>query len=153
MNLFGSPGTPPPAKVAGPYAQSEINFIYQLLFCDDRRLFEPQPGMQPAPWHNILFAIQPDPAAVRSLAEDSDQESRVRILAYNWLRQNRHEVPKKELFGVVAEVPLEAGLDVLAAYADGRIRYINQTGRLAVFEAAPQTWRRKPASCSKPRGS
>jgi hypothetical protein len=46
-------------------------------------------------------------------------------------------VPKKELLGVIVEVPLEAGLDVLAAYADGSIRYINQTGKLAIFESAP----------------
>jgi hypothetical protein len=133
--------SPPPAKAAGPYAgpyaQSETNFIYQLLFCDDPELFRPRPGTQPAPWHRLLFDAQPDPAAVRALAEDQNQESRIRILACNWLLRNRQEVPKKELLGIVVEVPLDRGLDVLAAYADGRIRYINQTGRPVVFESAP----------------
>ena len=43
----------------------------------------------------------------------------------------------KILLGVIVEVPLRQGLDVLAAYADGRVRYINQTGRTAVFEGVP----------------
>lgn len=136
-SLSGSREPAPPAKVAGPYAQSETNFIYQLLFCDHPDLFRPRPGTPPAPWHSVLFNLQPDPAAVRALAEDQEQESRVRILAYNWLRGNRQEVPKKEFLGIVVEVPLDRGLDVLAVYGDGRIRYINQTGKLVVFESAP----------------
>jgi hypothetical protein len=123
--------------VAGPYAQSEINFIYQLLFCDDPELFRPRPGTEPVAWHDILFAAQPDIAAVRELAEDEKQESRCRALAYNWLRQNRQAVPSRILLGAIVEVPLAAGLDVLAAYTDGRIRYINGTGKLAIFESAP----------------
>jgi hypothetical protein len=108
-----------------------------LLFCDDPDLFRPPPGTPPAPWHVILFAAQPDIAAVREIAEDEKQESRCRALAYNWLRRNRQEVPSRILLGVIVEVPLPRGLDVLAAYTDGRIRYINQTGKLVVFESAP----------------
>ena len=93
--------------------------------------------MQAAPWQTVLFAADPDPVAVRRLAEDEAQESRVRILAYNRLKQMREEVPKKGLLGVIVEVPLQGGLDVLATYSDGRIRYINQTGKLAVFESTP----------------
>ena len=32
---------------------------------------------------------------------------------------------------------LAHGLDVIAAFKDGRVRYINHTGKLAVFEATP----------------
>lgn len=132
--LFGSK---PPAGVAGPYARSEINLIYQLLFCDNPALFQPQAGIELAPWQTVLFCDRPDAGAVRALAEDASQESRCRMLAYNWLRLNQHGVATKELLGVIIEVPLKGGLDVMAAYADGRVRYINQTGRLAVFEVAP----------------
>lgn len=59
------------------------------------------------------------------------------MLAYNWLRQNHQVVAQKELLGAIVEVPLDRGLDALAAYADGRVRYINQTGRPAIFEMAP----------------
>jgi hypothetical protein len=41
------------------------------------------------------------------------------------------------LLGVIVEVPLDGGLDVLAAYADGRVRYINQSGKIAIFEGGP----------------
>ena len=38
---------------------------------------------------------------------------------------------------VIVEVPLEGGLDVLAAFSDGGVRYMNQTGKLAIFEGVP----------------
>ena len=37
-----------------------------------------------------------------------------------------------------AEFPLRNGLDTLAAFADGRVRYINQTAKPGIFEAAPR---------------
>lgn len=33
------------------------------------------------------------------------------------------------------EVPLDNGLDVLAAFSDGGVRYLNQSGKIAVVEA------------------
>jgi hypothetical protein len=128
---------PPPANITGPYSNSHTNLIYQMLFCDNASLFRAQPGVQPPPWQDILLGSKPDPAAVRGIAEDQTTESRVRMLAFNWLRQNGQEVPKGELLGVIIEIGLERGLDVLAVYADLRVRYINQTGKLAIFEAAP----------------
>jgi hypothetical protein len=132
-----SPAPPTRPPVAGPYAQSETNFIYQLLFCDDPTLFRTQPEIAPASWQNILFGDPPDPAAVRGLAESATEPSRIKLLAYNWLRQNRQQPSRKELLGVVIEVPLKTGLDVIAAYADGSIRYINQSGRFTIFEGVP----------------
>lgn len=41
------------------------------------------------------------------------------------------EVP---VHGVVLDVPLEDGLDTLAAYADGTARYINHSGRTIIWE-------------------
>ncbi|HEY3739812.1 MAG TPA: hypothetical protein VGL53_08205 [Bryobacteraceae bacterium] len=126
------------APVAGPYADRSTNFLYQLLFCDDASLFNMPAGPSPqAPWQKILFDPQPDPDAIRGLAADAANESRVRVLAYNWLRQHGHAVPKGELLGAIIEIGLDRGLDVLAAYTDGRIRYLNQTGKPSIFEAAP----------------
>ena len=65
------------------------------------------------------------------------QESRVRMLAFNWLRLRQLAAPEKELLGVIVEIRLQEGLLVLAAYADGRIRYIGRTGKLVVFESTP----------------
>lgn len=137
-NFFGGKREEPASRT-GPYADQSTNFLYQLLFCDDASLFNVQPGTgaPQAPWQQILFDAHPDPAAVRGLADDTAGESRIRILAYNWLRQHGQAVPKGELLGAIAEVRFERGLDVLAVYADGRIRYINQTGRPTIFEGAP----------------
>lgn len=123
--------------VTQPYAANEINFIYNLLFCDDLSLFQPKQDSGLVDWQETLFSKNPDAAAIRKLADDTTQESRIRILAFNWLRQNGHDVQARQVLGVIIEVPLDGGLDTLAAYADGRVRYINQTGKLAVFEGGP----------------
>lgn len=133
LALFGkksSAAAAGPAALSAPYKQDELNLIYNLLFCDETSLYKPQ-GTETA-----LFGEQADASVVRTIAEDHDEESRVRILACNWLRENGHPVPAHELLGVIVEVPLEEGLDVLAAYADGTVRYINQTGKFAVFEGS-----------------
>src|SRR6202000_1333456 len=140
----GSAAAPPSYR---PYASDAPNAIYGLLFCDDLAAFAPKPGATPAPWQTALFAARPDTARIETLARDEHAESRVRALAYLWLRAPGQATPKGVLLGVVVEVPLDGGLDVLAAYADGSARYINHTGRIAVVEpgslaaAAPQVAR------------
>ena len=117
-----------------PYAQAESNQIYDLLFCDKPEGFRPPPGEQPVAWQAILFGEPPVADSILALAQDKTQESRIRALAFNWLRANGHRVPARQLFGVVMEMPLRGGLDTLAVYADGRIRYINHTGNITVIE-------------------
>lgn len=46
-------------------------------------------------------------------------------------------MPAKQLLGTIIEFPQRNGLDTLAAFVDGRVRYINQTGHPAIFEGAP----------------
>jgi hypothetical protein len=111
--------------------------MYQLLFCDRPEMFRPQPGTQMTPWQTALFAPSPDTVAVRAVAEDQSMASRYRVLAYNWLRRNGQTAPRRELFGVIVEVPLEGGQETLAAFPDGAVRYINKTGRFSIFEPAP----------------
>jgi len=46
-------------------------------------------------------------------------------------------VPPKILLGVILEMPQRGGLDTLAAYADGRVRYINHCSAASIFEGGP----------------
>jgi hypothetical protein len=110
-----------------PYQQEQLNTVYRMLFCDD-----PEQGGQ------AVFGAAPQAETVLAIAQDPNEESRLRLLAAHWLRANGQPAPSQEVLGVVVEVPLEEGLDVLAAYADGRARYINHTGRVAVFDGAPE---------------
>jgi hypothetical protein len=122
---------PPPGPIA-PYAREDLNLVYNLLFCDDASLFKTTDDAT-----RSLFVDGTEPKVVRAIADDRDEESRVRMLAYNWLHENAQPVPPKETLGVVIEVPLEQGLDVLAAYADGTVRYINHMGSISVYESHP----------------
>lgn len=116
-----------------PYKEDSVNFMYNLLFCDEPSLFNRTNEEKLAYWEEALFS-NPNEKNIREVAENTEEESRVRLLAYNWLRKNNKPLTKGTLLGVIVEVPLEGGLDTLAAYSDGRVRYINQTGKLTVVE-------------------
>jgi hypothetical protein len=142
LNAIGV-GAAPAARAAirgsppySPYGGESSNFMYNLLFCDDVASFKPEPDAQVASWQAALFAEPMDVAAVELLASDASQEGRARYLAYALLRSDDRPVPAKILLGVIVEVGLPEGLDVLAAYSDGGVRYINKTGNLAVLESA-----------------
>lgn len=124
---------PLPAKYA-PYGKSDIDFIYNLLFCDDLSAFSPTPDQMPTPRQSILFAEPIDVEAVRSVAEDTKGEGRWRALAYNKLRMCGCDVPARKLLGTIIEMPLPEGLDVLATFSDGSIRYINKSGKMVFIE-------------------
>lgn len=117
-----------------PYTDSAANYIYNLLFCDQPADFKPKLGERPVQWQTTLFSEPADLSAVRTLADDPSQEGRVRYLAYSRLRQLGQPVAPKRLLGVIIEVPLSGGLDVLAAYSEGGVRYLNQSGKLALYE-------------------
>ncbi len=117
-----------------PYSQTSSNEIYNMLFFDDYQALKPADDKNLTPWKATLFADTIDTNAVLSLANDSLQDGRVRYLAYRLLSQKGFEVPSKILLGVIIEVPLEGGLDVLASFSDGGVRYINQTGKMAIVE-------------------
>jgi len=121
-----------------PYEEDSINFMYNLLFCDEPSLFNKINDEKPIYWEEVLF-LNPNEKGIREVAENKEEESRVRALAFNWLRENKKPIAKGILLGVIIEVPLEGGLDTLAAYSDGRVRYINQTGKLTVVESGVST--------------
>lgn len=128
-----------PANGAGsykPYAESHVNFFYNLLFCDDISLFKNEnTAKADGPWPTVL-ADKPDLEELRRIADDETAEGRVRALAFNRLRAAGQSVPPKRILGVIVEVRLQNGLDTLAAFSEGGVRYLNQSGKIAVFEGA-----------------
>ena len=117
-----------------PYQSSAANEIYNLLFCDDQAAFKPQEGEISNTWQTILFAEPANRGALLALASDSSQEGRIRYLAYSRLRALGENLPAKVLLGVIVEVSMASGLDVLAAFSEGGVRYINRTGECVIFE-------------------
>lgn len=116
-----------------PYKDETINKMYHILFCDDADAFRAV-SESPTDRFAPLFAAPFDEATLRALADDVGVESRLRLLAVNRLRAEGRDTGPKQLHGIVAEVALDGGLDTLAAYADGRVRYINQTGKMSIIE-------------------
>jgi hypothetical protein len=67
-------------------------------------------------------------------------ESRHVVQAWTFLRANGvhpEESIAAVVHGVVIEVPVDAGRDVLAAYRDGSARYLNHSGAALVVDAGP----------------
>jgi hypothetical protein len=117
-----------------PYTDRATNLIYNLLFCDDLALYKANhQGRVTGPWR-VLFAKPANVTGLQTLADSTSAETRLRILAFNALKQQNVRPKHKELLGVIVEVGLEHGLDTLAAYQDLRARYINQSGKLLVWD-------------------
>ena len=122
------------AKRHKPYAKSHFNFLYNLLFCDNIDLFKTHSAEKDVgPWSTLL-AEQPDKVALHKIANDEANEGRVRALAFNRLRTLGEAVPPRLLLGVIVEVPVKNGLDVLAAFSEGGVRYLNHSEKAAIFE-------------------
>jgi hypothetical protein len=71
------------------------------------------------------------------IANTPGLESRHTLQAWNFLRTAGVSAPStraKELLGVVIEVPMEQGLDLLAAYPERTARYYNYSGAGVVWE-------------------
>ena len=114
-----------------PYNDAALNVMYNQLFCDIPELYNNQTAGYP--W-DVLFNNKSSHQQLLSLASDTTAESRIKLLAYNQLKTKGYPVDSKELLGVIIEVGLENGLDVVAAFKDGTARYINQSGKLIIWE-------------------
>ena len=111
-----------------------INLIYNLLFCDDLKLYKDNfKGELSPPW-NALFSELKDRNELVKIVKDPHYESRQKILAYNELLRLGVKPERKELLGVIVEVSLDNGVDVLAAYRDNTARYINYSGKMVIWE-------------------
>jgi hypothetical protein len=115
---------PPPLPKVGfqPYAEPAINLEYNQLFCDNLQLFRPA-GKLEGMW-KTLFAKEPFIDSLKAIAEDNQIETRIRLLAYNMLR-NLGVVNTKEVLGVIVEVATEEGDESIGVYKDPSARYIN----------------------------
>lgn len=127
FDLFSKKQTSAPPR---PYRNEGLNKIYELLFCDNIALYTPQDIY---PW-DILFAQPTNADRLQTLATDRSQEARARALAYHLLKAEKVPITVKELLGVIIEVSLPGGLDVLAAFSDGSARYINYAEKMVVWE-------------------
>jgi hypothetical protein len=125
----------PPHAFYRPYKNPGINQLYNLLFCDNFSLLAAGDVLD-GPLVEVL-SDTPDRDTLERIGNDLDIESRVRALAFRRLQAMKMPVPSGRLLGVIIEWPQESGLDVLAAFPDGRLRYINHAEKLAIFEAAP----------------
>ncbi|MGZ3871584.1 MAG: hypothetical protein ACXVJD_01630 [Mucilaginibacter sp.] len=121
-------------KKSQPYNNQSIDLIYELLFCDDISLYK-EHGTQTDtyPW-DILFSDAATVVGLEAILADVDIGSRVKILTYNKLHAMGQAIDKKILLGVIVEIGLDKGLDVLASFNDGTARYINQTGKIIIWE-------------------
>lgn len=127
----GAAAEPPPA----PYGEPATDLVYNLLFADDWRALRGSAADEPGEPLATLLADEPDAARLLAIASDRARESRLRMLACHRLRELNRPVPPKELLGVVVEVGTEGGLDVLAAYPDGSVRYIGHSGKMVSADA------------------
>jgi len=119
-----------------PYSNDATNKIYDFLFCDDLSLYS---GASSAgyPWQT-LFAESPSAADLEKIVNDANLETRTKVLAANLLLKQGVQTDQRRIFGVVIEVGLGEGLDVLAAYEDGTARYINHTEKMIVWDASTE---------------
>jgi len=118
----------------GPYADQAVNEIYELLFCDHPENY--RQSIQPPrryPW-DVILSDTPNVKDLNKVIMDTMVESRIRLIACHILKTLHQEPPEKILLGVIVEIGMDGGLDVLAAFRDGSARYINYTSRLLIWE-------------------
>jgi hypothetical protein len=123
------------------------NPIREALF-GDRPLDAWPPNGAPAehfPWKDFVSARSHLAAGRRSEAiacwrqviQHPDLEPRQYVQAWHFLRQHGQQPPPelaKQVLGVVVEVAMPEGLDLLAAYPDHSARYYNYSGAGVVWE-------------------
>ncbi len=123
-------------KRSEPYRDEGLNKLYELLFCDDVSLYKAEGHPVDYPWNGLLAAV-PDQTQLAAIAADKSLEARQRLLAYRQLSAaDTPAAGSPELLGVIVEVGLPGGLDVLAAFSDGSARYFNQAEKLLVWETS-----------------
>ena len=141
MGLFSfsrkSSVTPP--LPGGPYKDSSVNLIYHLLFCDNPDLYKANTKPPLTYPYDVVFSEKSSIPDLQKVITDDRTDPRVKILAYNRLLTAGHKPEKKELLAVIVEVGLENGLDVLASFNNGTARYINQTGKILIWETTDPT--------------
>lgn len=120
--------------VTDPYKDSSTNLIYNLLFCDNIDLYKNNTKPPYEYPFDILFSETSTISDLQKIIDDSSSDARLKVLSYNRQLASGHKPNKKELLAVIVEVGLDNGLDALASFNDGTARYINQEGKILVWE-------------------
>lgn len=121
-----------------PYKDSSTNLIYNLLFCDNIDLYKNNTKPPYSYPFDILFSETSTISDLQKIIDDSSSDARLKVLSYNRQIVSGHKPIKKELLAVIVEVGLNNGLDALASFNDGTARYINQTGKILVWETTDE---------------
>lgn len=121
-----------------PYKDSSTNLIYNLLFCDNIDLYKDNTKPPYTYPFDILFSETSTLSDFQKIIDDSSSDARLKVLSYNRQLASGHKPKKKELLAVIVEVGLDNGLDALASFNDGTARYINQTGKILVWETTDE---------------
>ena len=137
MGLFSffKKNTDPKQLPGGPYKDNATTLMYNLLFCDNLELYKAKTQQPYSYPFDILFSETSTASDLQKVIDDTSTDVRIRVLAYNSQRAKGHKPNKKELLAVIVEVGLDGGLDVLASFRNGTARYINQTGKILVWES------------------
>ncbi|MFZ1791625.1 MAG: hypothetical protein WAT92_25085 [Saprospiraceae bacterium] len=117
-----------------PYSIESTNIIYNLLFCDDLNLYKDKTEDDTAYPFNLLFSPKSSVTEFQQIIDDPNTSARSKILAYNNQLKLGFKPARKDLMAVIVELGLDDGLDVLASYRDGTARYINQSGKILIWE-------------------
>jgi len=136
FNFFKNTPSQIQAFVIDPYKDSTTNLIYNLLFCDNLNLFKEKTQKPYTYPFDILFSESSSIAEFQKIIDDKNSDPRIKILAYNRQLALGRKPTKKELLAVIVEVGLDNGLNVLASFNNGTARYINQTGKILVWETS-----------------
>lgn len=132
-----APAPPAPQVVRHhPYRDELADRLYNLMFCDDLELARREPEPLSGPWR-VLMGAPPRSSALQTIAAAEGADSRARALAASMLRGRGASIVRPCTLGVIVEVALPEGLELLAAYADGVVRYLDASGEAIMFDGAP----------------
>jgi hypothetical protein len=76
-------------------------------------------------------------AALKKILQMKGLEARIYLQAWHSLRalgQMPTQSRAREIQGIIVEVALERGLDIIAAFVDGSVRYFNYSGAAVVWD-------------------
>jgi len=121
-----------------PYKETSTNLIYNLLFCDNIDLYKDNTKPPYTYPFDILFSETSTISDLQKIIDDSSSDARLKVLSYNRQLASGHKPNNKEILAVIVEVGLDNGLDALASFNDGTARYINQTGKILVWETTDE---------------
>jgi len=147
--FFKKPEPPPrPVPAAPPLLAPSVSQAMRDTVYGDRPLDQWPSGDSLAgafPWDAFIAArkhlaaseLEAAKACWRRIAVAPDLESRQYAQAWHFLRQHGEQpAPEiaKKVYGLVVEVGMPRGLDLLAAYPDGHARYYNFSGAAVIWE-------------------